>query len=1103
MSETIPVVEKQKEATVNIAVRVNESTKIIIPSVSIVETSNIIKQALFEYQESGYYTCYKLELAEKGVETIELNDFVELSNYLQEKSDPDEPYEVKMIMEDYNIKKARMHLKRTREFLEFPSTMQGSISNLKKVGYKNETSSNDDIVVELPGIDNITSDMKLNDFFENTLLRTGKIDHTVSSATPCDSIKSVTVSGWNPPPPARKLQGDLLYIEVESKVDGILQITACPSGFYINKSTRHSFDPSPALNSHFSHELFPLLCKACPTLQMAWSSFENINRDIINDNQGALDDIATLFSQGRQDILTKRIQWNIVPVNLFKNRNGSTAPLHKYDINRAQEDLCDSFGIYLSIYQSIYLIYNINIIGMEDKGAPREWNEEIQSIRSLPVVTTQDKIMKTKYAYKLSSEFSEACKNISVAISDGHISPINPMEHEQTHVYVYNNIFISRSIDTKETFKLCSGDDASSKFASHDLRNQKLIQSLEIEGIHTVLSSIVDYKGERFIGQTIIPGVLQSGNSNARLMYGCLEQGKRVSCKESAFKTMTDLCEKIYIKPRSIAAIPMTVPESENVEIEVDTNLNPEDIATSPIRIDDKDEVNPPDSLTIPHVGPLEGKILSGSDGRSYVLEMMRLTPRDANYVIGEKGTKVIKEEDMKYVDNELANSYILRHELINIFLQRKLSQKRQSLIIAAAQKAEEEKKSKEVIRIEGDNDDDQSLDNSLTESETNEINSLTPSKLIEKSPEKSAEKSDENPSLNSYFTPELTEELKKITIESLGLDINPNVFLNYDCDSDAAVVLKDEETARELATFLWTILLPNITSQIRVGDYNPIDNDALVNMLHAQGINLRYLGQLARLADEQEKDDLAVSKEGKQRIQVFPQYWKELLEIEMLSRSIKHLIKSLLKSSQSINAAPAATIASMFNHIFGSDVSGEKDVSTTTTTTTTTNDVKSKSDKNKKKKNKNKSTIATSTASYNFNSTDSTLSRKDIIDQLLSISRSKFAYNLSFVNSKHSEADSTNIFLYDRINKLTLLRRICQLGGVRIATKNYDFSSSTPFSIADIICLVPCVKTCEPDVPLPEGKDLLNSAAQHFQEGNIQLAFEIIQEASNWIGQV
>lgn len=47
-------------------------------------------------------------------------------------------------------------------------------------------------------------------------------------------------------------------------------------------------------------------------------------------------------------------------------------------------------------------------------------------------------------------------------------------------------------------------------------------------------------------------------------------------------------------------------------------------------KVDDVDEVVPGG---IPHAGPLECKVLLGSDGRDYLLEIMRLTPRDANYV--------------------------------------------------------------------------------------------------------------------------------------------------------------------------------------------------------------------------------------------------------------------------------------------------------------------------------------------------------------------------------------------------------------------------------------------------------------------------------------
>ena len=52
------------------------------------------------------------------------------------------------------------------------------------------------------------------------------------------------------------------------------------------------------------------------------------------------------------------------------------------------------------------------------------------------------------------SEFTESVRAGATAIFDGHIAPINPMDPEKTQVFVYNNIFYSRAVDTKENFKV-------------------------------------------------------------------------------------------------------------------------------------------------------------------------------------------------------------------------------------------------------------------------------------------------------------------------------------------------------------------------------------------------------------------------------------------------------------------------------------------------------------------------------------------------------------------------------------------------------------------------------------------------------------------------
>lgn len=103
----------------------------------------------------------------------------------------------------------------------------------------------------------------------------------------------------------------------------------------------------------------------------------------------------------------------------------------------------------------------------------------------------------------------------------------------------------------------------------------------------------------------------------------------------------------------------------------------------APIKVDDVNNVVDASSPSTPHCGAIEGKVLRGSDGRDYVLEVMRLAPRDANYVAGEKGTGKVALLDR--ADKDLAVTYVLRRELIEIFMQNKLNAQRQAVMRQAA----------------------------------------------------------------------------------------------------------------------------------------------------------------------------------------------------------------------------------------------------------------------------------------------------------------------------------------------------------------------------------------------------------------------------------
>ena len=408
-----------------------------------------------------------------------------------------------------------------------------------------------------------------------------------------------------------------------------------------------------------------------------------------------------------------------------------------------------------------------------------------------------------------------------------------------------------------------------------------VVLSLGIDGLCTVLHCVVDYKGDRLIAQTVIPGVLQGGVHPARLMYGALEMGNRISVKSETLKMMQALFSRFYIPTRTISAQLEFLPaeSKEAVTSEAQTALSKggqasttdpdEDASNIGVRTDEMDEAVPITNTSLPHTGCLETKVLRGSDGRLYTLEAMRLTPRDANYVKGDKGTQHISSELLSHIDDGVATTYVLRLELVEKYVHTKVK----SLQLELAQELvrqrqlndkEKEEKQKQLAVAAGKEGDEVKKSEAEEEAERRE---------------------------KAQLQKELTARVEAIGPASLHLELNPNVFIEgFDCDVDPTIVQKDEDTARVLADFLFKVV-GDIVEQARVGAFCPGDNAAMVEGLHGSGVNMRYLGHIADLSYAQELEDAELMKSNHQRLQSMPPYWLELVEIEILARCFKHVL--------------------------------------------------------------------------------------------------------------------------------------------------------------------------------------------------------------------
>ena len=69
--------------------------------------------------------------------------------------------------------------------------------------------------------------------------------HDLNEATRVHA--TVRMSGYHPPPPHRRVLGDLAYFEATFPDGSVAHLTGFSHGFYVNRSTSTRFDPTPAL----------------------------------------------------------------------------------------------------------------------------------------------------------------------------------------------------------------------------------------------------------------------------------------------------------------------------------------------------------------------------------------------------------------------------------------------------------------------------------------------------------------------------------------------------------------------------------------------------------------------------------------------------------------------------------------------------------------------------------------------------------------------------------------------------------------------------------------------------------------------------------------
>ncbi|KAF7197144.1 Clustered mitochondria protein-like [Pseudocercospora fuligena] len=355
-----------------------------------------IRQSIVETPHTFQYSCFHLEHQGKRI-----NDFVELSEVAGIVEDPT----CQLVEDPYTEAQARMHVVRV------------SLCDS----------------VEIPAASNDRDPSPVADYDLDAPAPIATLLARTRDPAP-KTIKSIALSSWNPPPYHLRMRGHLIYLQVVTNEGEQFYITSHVSGFYVNRSTNHKFDPAPRSQpkSASAHSLINLLSQISPSFEESFKQLQEYN--------GQRDPLASYALSNS----IPAAPWLVAPSSIHQ---------HQSDLTRTQEAFLLS--------------------GAENADTLRDWNEEFQSTRELPKETVQDRVFRERLTSKLFAEYNEAAVRGACLVARGEVQPLNPTEAKDAQIFVYNNVFYSFGADGVGTFASDGGDEAARIATGKDVQGVK------------------------------------------------------------------------------------------------------------------------------------------------------------------------------------------------------------------------------------------------------------------------------------------------------------------------------------------------------------------------------------------------------------------------------------------------------------------------------------------------------------------------------------------------------------------------------------------------------------------------------------------------------
>lgn len=612
-----------------------------------------------------------------------------------------------------------------------------------------------------------------------------------------------------------------MYLQVITLEDKQYYVTACARGFFVNQSSKETFNPKPATPSHLCHSLIELLNQLSPAFKRGFT--------------------------GMQRRRTQRHPFERVatPYQLYAWSAPQTE--HTIDAIRAE----DTFSAKLGYEEHI-------------PGQTRDWNEELQTTRELPRKNLPERLLRERAIFKVHSDFVAAATRGAVAVIDGNVMAINPGEEAKMQMFIWNNIFFSLGFDVRDHYKELGGDAAAFVAPRNDLQGVRVYAAVDLPGLYTLGTVVIDYRGYRVTAQSIIPGILEREQEQS-VVYGSIDFGKTVLTHPKYLELLNKAGQQLKILPHKVI-------NDAGEEIELCSSV--------------------------------ECKGIIGNDSRHYVLDLLRTFPPDVNFLKLE-GVELSKEaRALGFPVEHKHRLACLRQELIDSFVEARYMQfikhaavhlqQLTSSRLTATKEKEPNDKEKEKEK-EKKQDETTSVDSNKEDNDASAIEADEAKKIVESITD----------SITGGEKQELEESTKEIvrraaaavgSLREAEFDVkfNPDVYSPgvHHPDQTGDALKKQRQLVRDAADFLLTAQLPTFIRDGLDHTAAAMDGSTLVEALHGRGINVRYLGKLAAM------------------LAAVPQlrYLYRIAVSELVLRSAKHIFTSYMQGTELMSLSAAVS---------------------------------------------------------------------------------------------------------------------------------------------------------------------------------------------------